>query len=176
MNRRFVTFLLLLILAVSIFSAGCVSPDVPVVSDNPDVQENYEQAVASLTNPPTGYELLEAPVALHYDLTPSPNLNIIFADILDSNSAKEGLTYAVILDGAVITPIKTGILILETNGQLTHITIPDNQETDQIVMITDGGMKKGYFSVLELTEFSYGFVYAYVLNCIDAGVASRNQE
>ncbi|MBQ2772003.1 MAG: hypothetical protein IJD66_05255 [Methanocorpusculum sp.] len=173
MNRRFVIFSLLLVLAASIFSAGCISPDVPNVSDNPDVQEMYEQAVASLTNPPTGYELLEAPVVLHYDSIPSPNMNIIFAEILDSD--KEGLAYAVVLDGAVITPIKTGMLILETNGQLTHITIPDNQESDQIVMITDGDMKKGYFSVLELTEFSYGFIYVYVLKCIDAGVASRNQ-
>ncbi len=38
MNRRFVIFSLLLVLAASIFSAGCISPDVPNVSDNPDVQ------------------------------------------------------------------------------------------------------------------------------------------
>ena len=173
MNRRFVIFSLLLVLAVSIFSAGCISPDVPVVSDDAEVQEMYEQAVASLTNPPEGYERLESPiyVSVAVNQEPSPYLNIMYFDYLSPEM--EGYSYGVLLDGAVITPIKTGLLIQETNGLLTHITTSENQESDQIRTTINDELNKGGFAVFELTPFSYSNVYRYVSLCIDAGVVSR---
>lgn len=176
MNRRFVIFSLLLVLAVSIFSAGCISPDIPNVSNDTEVQEMYEQAVASLTNPPTGYELLESPIYIHVAVNqePSPKFNIIDTSLLAPEM--DGLGYAVILDGAVVTPIKTGLLIQETNGLLTHITTSENQESDQIRTTINDELNKGGFAVFELTPFSYSNVYRYVSLCIDAGVVSRYQE
>ena len=176
MNRCFVIFSLLLVLAVSIFSAGCISPDVPVVSDDAEVQEMYEQAVASLTNPPEGYERLESPiyVSVAVNQEPSPYLNIMYFDYLSPEM--EGYSYGVLLDGAVITPIKTGMLIQETHGHITHITTPKNQESNQITITIDDELNMGEFTVLELTPFSYSIVYRYVSLCIDAGVASRYQE
>ena len=173
MNRRFVIFSLLLVLTVSIFSAGCVSPSVPVVSDDAEVQEMYEQAVASLTNPPTGYELLEAPIYVHVAVNeePSPKFNIISVDVFAPEM--EGYGYVMILDGAVMTPINTGMLIQETNGHITHITMSENQDLDHIKMSIDDEMNIGEFTVLELRSFSYSIIYRYVSLCIDAGVVSR---
>ncbi|HJJ68747.1 MAG TPA: hypothetical protein O0X21_01415 [Methanocorpusculum sp.] len=175
MNRRFVIFSLLLVLAASIFSAGCISPDVPNVSDNPDVQENYEQALSSLTNPPTGYKLLEAPIYVHVAVNeePSPKYNIVYVDVFAPEM--EGWVYAMTLDGAVMTPIKTGMLIQETNGHITHITMSENQDLDQIKMSIDDEMNIGEFTVLELRPSSYSIVYRYVSLCIDAEIVSRYQ-
>jgi hypothetical protein len=87
----------------------------------------------------------------------------------------EGCVYAMTLDGAVMTPIKTGMLIQETNGHITHITMSENQDLDQIKMSIDDEMNIGEFTVLELRPSSYSIVYRYVSLCIDAEIVSRYQ-